>query len=174
MDRYWLNVGDGKSYGPYTVEELRAFAVEGRVHVGCMVCAQRAVGASGVAEQWVPAATVVPDLGSVAPPPLPAVGASFRSMPSGEVRRVPLVWSILVSVASLFFCCLPVGLGALFAATTANAKYEAGDFEGGQRRERSYRIWMWVSIVLILIGALVTYWTIDTAMDLMKGLDLGG
>lgn len=36
--RYFLSVGDGKSYGPYTLDELRRFSVEGRVTPSSMLC----------------------------------------------------------------------------------------------------------------------------------------
>jgi hypothetical protein len=65
--RYWLSTGDGKTYGPYTLEELGQFVAEGRVHEQCHLCLE---GSS----QWVPAGSVV-SLAAPAPP-------SFTGFPS--------------------------------------------------------------------------------------------
>ena len=63
--RYWLSVGDGKTYGPYTVEELIQHRREGRLGVAAQLCPE---GGS----TWIPATSVL-EFGAVtgAPPTLP-------------------------------------------------------------------------------------------------------
>jgi hypothetical protein len=63
MKRYWLSVGDGQTYGPYTVEELRAMSAQGRLNGSSMVCEEGA-------QQWA-AASAVLFAGEGAPPPPP-------------------------------------------------------------------------------------------------------
>ena len=131
MNRYWLSVGDGQTYGPYTVEELRAFMVEGRVHAGCSLCEQTENESASSA--WVPAPTILSGLASLTPPTPPLhFSAKFpvNSPANSSARRIGYLWSTCVTLGTLLFCCLPVGVGAVFAAAQANAKYAAGDLVG--------------------------------------------
>lgn len=79
--RYWLSVGDGQTYGPYTVDELRAFSAQGRVGAAAMVCEEGA-------QQWGPANPVIFGDGRDAtmppppPPPPPIPVASAGSQPT--------------------------------------------------------------------------------------------
>ena len=175
MNRYWLSVGDGQTYGPYTVEELRAFMVEGRVHAGCSLCEQTENESASSA--WVPAPTILSGLASLTPPTPPLhFSAKFpvNSPSNSSARRIGYLWSTCVTLGTLLFCCLPVGVGAVFAAAQANAKYAAGDLVGGELAERSYRLWMRASIVLLLLGLVVTWYLSTAAMDMLSNLNLGG
>lgn len=175
MLKYWLSVGDGQTYGPYTVEELRAFMVEGRVHAGCSLCEQTENESASSA--WVPAATILSGMASLTPPTPPLhFSAQFpaNSPANSSARRIGYVWSTCVTLGTLLFCCLPVGVGAVFAAARANAKYAAGDLVGGELAERSYRLWMRASIVLLVLGLVLTWYSITAAMDMLSNLNLGG
>ena len=88
MTRYWLTQGDGRSYGPYTVEELRRFSAEGRLGSSSMVCRE------GSAE-WVAVTTVIGPLGMptaavppIAPPPVPP-GAHGGGYPGQQAVHHP-------------------------------------------------------------------------------------
>jgi len=76
--RYWLSIGDGKTYGPYTVAELLRYRGDGRLPAAAQVCPE------GQAE-WRSAETVL-ELGGpgstppIAPPP-PAPGAGPPAAP---------------------------------------------------------------------------------------------
>lgn len=63
--RYWLSIGDGKTYGPYTVEELLQHRREGRLGVTAQLCPEGGT-------TWIPATSIL-DFGAVtgAPPTLP-------------------------------------------------------------------------------------------------------
>jgi len=70
--RYFLSIGDGKTYGPYTVADLQGFALQGRVSSASMLCAEGTTS-------WMPAQAVLGPLGGmpsgafppIAPPPAP-------------------------------------------------------------------------------------------------------
>ena len=63
--RYWLSIGDGKTYGPYTVEELLQHRREGRLGVTAQLCPEGGT-------TWIPATSIL-EFGAVtgAPPTLP-------------------------------------------------------------------------------------------------------
>lgn len=50
--RFYLSNGDGKTYGPYEVAELKSFVSQGRIRSGCQLCAEGST-------QWLPAARVI-------------------------------------------------------------------------------------------------------------------
>jgi len=66
--RYWLSIGDGKTYGPCTLAELQRYRAEGRVGFDAKICPE---GGS----EWLPARAAL-DFGvpptSPPPPPPPA------------------------------------------------------------------------------------------------------
>jgi len=149
VQRYWLSVGDGVSYGPYTVEELRAFMIDGRVTASSQLCVEAEDAAS---QEWFPAGRLLPEL--AAPPRSPTAVPPIAVAAGGSLRQISLVWSIVATVMSLLLCCLPIGVVPLIIATNANARYAAGDFAAGETAERNYRTWMIVTWVLLGIGLL--------------------
>jgi TM2 domain-containing membrane protein YozV len=76
MKRYWLSVGDGQTYGPYTVEELRAMSAQGRLNGSSMVCEEGA-------QQWT-AASAVLFAGEGAPPPPPPNAPPVQPSPFAQ------------------------------------------------------------------------------------------
>lgn len=71
--RYHLSIGDGKSYGPYTADELRRIAADGRPTASWMVCPEGSgswIAASSVLGAAMPPGSFPP----VAPPPPPLGG----------------------------------------------------------------------------------------------------
>jgi GYF domain 2 len=87
--RFYLSNGDGKTYGPYEVSELKSFASQGRIRSGCHLCAEGST-------QWLPAARVI-ELPSDAVTPLsmtthPPIAPSVPKGALGE----PLFLSISV------------------------------------------------------------------------------
>lgn len=81
--RYFLSIGDGKSYGPYGVDELQRFSAEGRVTATSMLCAE---GGSA----WVPAHTVLGSAGGMPPgsfPPIAPPPPAFGSPPFNPAAK---------------------------------------------------------------------------------------
>lgn len=83
------------------------------------------------------------------PPPVPS-----QSIPNY------LLWAILITIASLFFCCLfgtIPGIVAIVFAAQVNRKWNAGDEAGARQASGNARLWCWITTVLTLIGLC---WTI--------------
>jgi TM2 domain-containing membrane protein YozV len=81
--RYFLSVGDGKTYGPYTVGELRVFVVQGRVTTASMLCAEGTTA-------WLPADSVLGPLGGMPPgssPPIAPPPPAFGSPPFNPAAK---------------------------------------------------------------------------------------
>jgi len=87
MTRYWLSIGDGKTYGPYTLADLRAFATQGKIASSSMVCPE---GGSS----WAPVASVLAEDGvpppvfpPIAPPPMmTGFPAQAQAQPHPEAK----------------------------------------------------------------------------------------
>ena len=72
--RYWLSIGDGRTYGPYTLEQLHALRAQSRVNDASQLCSEGSTS-------WVPATTVLggaPLGGGMTPPvsPMPVAAPS--------------------------------------------------------------------------------------------------
>ena len=153
--RYWLSNGDGKTYGPYEVEELRKYAAEGRLDGTVQLCAE---GSS----QWVPASSVVavpnasfssPAMGGGGLPPTPPLS------PQGTQERwVPV--SLVSPILTTLCCCLPLGIASIVYATKANGKGALGDIECAKSdaaKSQSYMTWSVVlGIVAVVLRVIVT------------------
>ncbi len=123
--RYWLSNGDGQSYGPYELHDLRAYAAEGRVNAGSQLCAE---GSS----QWVPASSIITVAGGL-------------NAPSPQAwTPVSLVGPIMVTLC----CCVIGGIVSIVYAANANTKGARGDIAGATRDAASSKNWMMWSVIL--------------------------
>ena len=143
MNRYWLSNGDGQTFGPYTIEDLRGFAAQGRVRTTSTLCQE------GTAV-WLPATQV---LG-----PLPGASVSGGGVQSGSWTPVSLVGPILATL----FCCLPCGIASIVYASSANTKAALGDMQGAMQAQASARLWLRLAVIpgailfiLYFIGAII-------------------
>lgn len=147
LPSYFLSIGDGQSYGPYTLEELRGFVAEGRVRANSMLLEVNTT-------EWIPLGRVLPEVGL--PPTAPPLIGGVASVPNA--RRIRLGWAITATVLTVLLAtCLPVGVGALLYARSANDKYARGDRAGGEAAERAYRRWMIASWIVMAISLYFTY-----------------
>ena len=81
--RYFLSIGDGKTYGPYTVADLQGFAVQGRVTSASMLCAEGTTS-------WLPADSVLGATGGMPPgsfPPIAPPPAPFGTPPVNPAAK---------------------------------------------------------------------------------------
>lgn len=59
-----------------------------------------------------------------------------------------MVWAIISTIC----CCLPAGVAAIFFAAQVSSKYYARDYEGAKRASERAEIWIIASIVLGIVG----------------------
>ncbi len=125
--RYWLHGSDGNTYGPFTIEQLRAFGSERRLIGETLLCAEGGT-------EWVAASTI---LGSTLSPPTVQVHAPGSNWePAGYV--LPVVVTL--------FCCLIGGIVSIVFAAQANSKAAGGNLEGAARDKKTSIVLMWVSV----------------------------
>ena len=124
--RYWLSIGDGKTYGPYTVEELLQHRREGRLGVTAQLCPEGGT-------TWIPATSIL-EFGAVtgAPPTLPPPPPPFAPNmdPRAKSKVAAGVLGILLgalgihnfylgytgkAVAQLLITVLTCGWGSIFS-----------------------------------------------------------
>jgi len=94
------------------------------------------------------------------PPPLPP------SSPSPMARHVPnyLIWAILITIASVLFCCIIgtiPGIVAIVFAAQVNTKLGMGDEAGAWVASRRAKLWCWITTGLTIIGLCWTIWFIS-------------
>lgn len=68
-----------------------------------------------------------------------------------------MVWSILITIASLCFCCvigtIP-GIVAIVFSSQVNSKLAQGDHAGAQDASRQAKLWCWITSGLCIVGVL--------------------
>lgn len=81
------------------------------------------------------------------PPPVPT-----QSVPNY------LIWSILITVASLCLCCVVgtiPGIVAIVYSSQVNSKLNAGDLAGASEASRNAKLWCWITTGLCILGLLI-------------------
>ena len=68
------------------------------------------------------------------------------------------MWAILITIASLCFCCvigtIP-GIVAIVFASQVNSKLNAGDRAGAGQASRNAKLWCWITTGLAILGLLL-------------------
>ncbi len=155
--RYWLTVGDGKTLGPYTLEELRSFAASGRLGPGAQVCQEGST-------TWGPVSAVLgpamPPQQMMAPPQPMAAPVQPTMAPGVQYAGGGGVWvpkSLVGPIFCTLCCCLPGGILALVYTSGANTKGAAGDIAGAQSDAKNADVWMIVSVVVGGLTSVVAF-----------------
>ena len=124
--RYWLSVGDGKTYGPYTVDELLQHRNDGRVGVTAQLCPEGGttwIPATAVLE-FRPSAGVPPTVPPPAPPFAPNVDPLAKSKIAAGILGILLgalgVHNFYLGytgkgIAQLLITVLTCGWGSIFS-----------------------------------------------------------
>jgi hypothetical protein len=136
--------GDGRPYGPVSVEQIRQWIAEGRAN------AQTLAQLEGSLE-WKPLGQYSEFASSAAPPAMPPTPTP--SAPTFQPRQhVP---SYLVpAIFSTICCCLPFGIVAIVFAAQVNTKLQAGDMQGALEASRKAQTWFWLAVAFGLISSL--------------------
>ena len=147
---YKIIGGDGREYGPVSLDQMRQWIAEGRVN------AQTQAQAEGGSE-WKPLSSfpeIAEALGLTAPPvqvPPPRISVPPSPEPASADIRSYLVAAILCTL----FCCLPTGIVTIVYAAQVGSKRSAGDLVGAQDASKSAKLWCWISFGLGLFGTVV-------------------
>jgi hypothetical protein len=163
--RFYLSLRAGEVTGPFTRAEVDARVARGEVRATTPLCVEGST-------QWQPASVVLfgmaveaeSDEQSIPATPA-ATPVAFASSGGDPNRRVRLAGPVIATVLSLVLCCLPLGAIPLVYAFLANAKYEAGDVEGGMRAERTVRGWMIAMWILLALSCVINAWLSYAMLD---------
>jgi hypothetical protein len=135
--RYWMSNGDGKTYGPYTIDELRSMASSGHVNDRCMLCVEGT-------QRWAPARTL---LASNPGTPSPSAADAAVTHQQTQVQAMPYAPPTYIGpVLATLFCCVPLGLVSLVYAANANVKAARGDIAGAMGDESRSRTWLMIAV----------------------------
>jgi H+/Cl- antiporter ClcA len=99
------------------------------------------------------------------PPPYPP---SYDTPPPGPPRLpIPnyLLWAVLATIASLFFCCIIgtiPGIVAIVFAAQVNRKRDEGNELGAMQSSRNAKLWCWITTGLCIVGLLWTVYFVST------------
>lgn len=90
----------------------------------------------------------------------PAAATNYDSSYNAVNEKVPnyLVWSIIVTVISVFLCniiALPTGIVAIVFSTQVDSKLKAGDYDGAVRASKNAKIWNWVTTGLEILSVVL-------------------
>jgi hypothetical protein len=133
--------GDGKEYGPVSIEQLRQWIAEGRVNNQTLAQAEGDT-------QWKPLAQypVFAAPTASAPPPPPMSPPPVAGQPQPHVSNY-----LVPAILSTICCCLPFGIVAIVFAAQVNAKLQAGDVQGARQSSEKAKMWCWVALLCSLI-----------------------
>jgi hypothetical protein len=138
--KYHLSQGDGKTYGPYSVQELEGFSREGRINSTSMLCRE---GDSN----WIPASNVI-------------TGVTVQVAPSALTGVPWIPVSLTGPVLTTLCCCLPGGIVSIVYASKANTFGAAGMVAEANQAKSTSNTWLIVSVIL---GFLVNgFWFLGT------------
>ena len=118
MADYHFIGGDGKSYGPYTAEQMREFMAQNRL---------------------APTSQVRVDDGPLQP------ASSFPEIASGHPVPGPAVPNYLVhSILVTLCCCMPFGIVAIVFAAKVDGLVQSGQHAAAVQASKKAKMWCWI------------------------------
>lgn len=140
MAQYSFIGGDGKTYGPYSQEQMRQFMTDNRVN------AQTQVSDDGSA--WRAAGTI-PELSGGAPQEGGPVQAYSPPPIQGAPIKVPnyLVHAILCTLC----CCLPFGIVGIVYAAKVDGLANTGNTAAALEASGKAKMWCWIGLGVGLV-----------------------
>ncbi|HEY0505913.1 MAG TPA: CD225/dispanin family protein [Lysobacter sp.] len=101
---------------------------------------------------------------SVPPPYPPSADTPPPGLPGMAIPNY-LLWAVLATIASLFFCCIIgtiPGIVAIVFAAQVNRKRDEGNEIGAQQSSRNAKLWCWITTGLCILGLLWTVYFISS------------
>ena len=140
---YKIRGGDGREYGPATVQQLKEWIADGRANRQTLVLAPGET-------DWKPLESFGEFAAAFSAPPLPPTLPRIES-----AADIPTyLWPSLLAT---FCCCPPFGIVATIYATKVGRKIAAGDRAGALDASKKARIWFWITIVIGVLGYLLEF-----------------
>ena len=144
MAQYHFIGGDGKTYGPYSREQIQQFMAENRVN------AQTQVSTDGGA--WQPVGTITELSGSA--PQTGGPGQAYSPPPiQGAPIKIPnyLVHSILCTLC----CCLPFGIVGIVYASKVDGLVKMGNTADALEASGKAKMWCWIGLGVGLVANII-------------------
>lgn len=92
------------------------------------------------------------------PPPVMPPPSPMPPQAGGVPTPNYMVWAIIVTIASLCFCCIvgtvPGIVGIVFASKV-NSALDRGDFAEAKRSSDAAKLWCWIATGLCALGLLI-------------------
>jgi hypothetical protein len=146
---------DGQQIGIFTREDVLARYQSGEIRGTDLAWCEGMAKWSPVSEVFGAPAVAAPPPAPVAAAPVPPAGVTPPAASSSSALPPKpnnyLVWSILATL----LCCPLTGIPSIIFATQVDSKYSAGDFAGAQAASKNAKLWLWISVGVCLLGALV-------------------
>lgn len=156
MDKKYYYTDGKDKYGPFTIEELKRYSLTVDTLVWC----------EGM-KDWTRAGEVIElrTLFPFDPPSVPNSGndpfresnsygqSGYGNAASGPKPKNWLVESILV----LLFCCWPLAIPAIIAASKVDSTYARGDYQGALDASDNARKWVMASFITGLIANILVF-----------------
>lgn len=78
-------------------------------------------------------------------------GAALKKPFSPQQPPVRIPTYLIPAILATLFCCVPLGIPAIYFAAQVNLKIAMGDLEGAKATSKKAKIWFWVSFAVGLI-----------------------
>jgi len=138
--------GDGRQYGPVSVDQIRQWIAEGRVNAQTLAQAEGSV-------EW-KALGLFPEFAAAATPPVMPSTPPVPPAPTYQPRQHAPSY-LVPAILSTICCCLPIGIVSIVYAAQVNGKLQSGDMAGAREASQKARTWFWVAVVLGLLAPLL-------------------
>jgi hypothetical protein len=140
--------GDGRPYGPVSVDQIRQWIAEGRVNAQTLAQLDGSMEWKPIGQYSEFASSAVPPV--IPPTPTAAPASGPRLQPQQHVTSY-----LVPAILSTICCCPPFGIVAIVFAAQVNTKLQSGDLPGALEASQKARMWFWVAVVLGILSTLL-------------------
>ena len=89
---------------------------------------------------------------------------SVKGIPVYPVINNYMIWSILSTILSTVFCCLPIGVGAIIYSAQVDTLLARGNYQGALNASRNAKIWNIVTLVIGLVWIVMSVGLVVTGV----------
>ncbi len=151
---YRIIGGDGREYGPVSLEQLKQWIAEGRANAQTRVCAEGSTEWKALAE--------FPELAVALPLAPPAGGPASAVVPPTERVRPPAIFLLILAVLDLVGNLFSLGLVLLADRLPLLLALEE------LQRTPTQKIWMLVSLPACVLGVLLAVLRLFGSIQMLR------